>query len=228
MAYDACSVHSSSPARPVDRQTAVPCVALIYLYAFQAAVLDRDTPSTTHPVDLVVSRETCSGPLHWYSVDTVRTPLYRPHGHSQAPMRKRRTRNPSEEIEQPATRLRAKHRLSAHANRRTREFCSSHRSVYGIPSSYSSLAERPVPPPGRGLSIPFPHANMIPGALARRPPDESARVRSFSDSLLVSRETCSAQAQHSCTCSVGPEELNGLLQPSGPTDNVRRNAHAPH
>lgn len=145
---------------------AVPCVALIYLYAFQAAVLKRDAPSTTYPIDLVVSRETCSGPLHWYSVDTVRTPLYRPHGHPQAPMRKRRTRNPSEENEQPATRLGAKHRLSAHANRRTREFCSSHRSVYGIPSSYSSLAERPVPPPGRGLSIPFPHANMIPGALA--------------------------------------------------------------
>lgn len=116
----ACSVHSSSPARPVDRQTAVPCVALIYLYAFQAAVLDRDTPSTTHPVDLVVSRETCNGPLHWYSVDTVRTPLYRPRGHPQAPTRRRRIRHLSEGVERPTTRLRAEHRLSAHANRRER------------------------------------------------------------------------------------------------------------
>lgn len=47
-----------------------------------------ETERSAYPVDLAVSRETCSA-LRWYSVSTVRTPLHRLLRHPHAPMRRR-------------------------------------------------------------------------------------------------------------------------------------------
>ena len=69
---------ASTPILPRVRsisEPAIPFVVPIDLYAFQAAVLNRYARRVTYPVHLVVSRETCSEPLRWYSVSTVRTPL---------------------------------------------------------------------------------------------------------------------------------------------------------
>ena len=80
---------ASTPILPRVRSiSAIPFVVPIDLYAFQAAVLNRYARRVTYPVHLVVSRETCSEPLRWYSVSTVRTPLYCLLRHPHAPMRR--------------------------------------------------------------------------------------------------------------------------------------------
>ena len=56
-------------------------------HAFRAAVMNQIAPRTAYPVDLAVSRETCSA-LRWYSVSTVKTPLYRLLRRPHAPMRR--------------------------------------------------------------------------------------------------------------------------------------------
>ena len=64
-----------------------PSCPLIDRHAFRAAVMNQIAPRTAYPVDLAVSRETCSA-LRWYSVSTVRTPLYRLLRRPHAPMRR--------------------------------------------------------------------------------------------------------------------------------------------
>ena len=65
-----------------------PSCPLIDRHAFQPAILKRNAPHTSYPVHLVVSRETCSA-LRWYSVGTVKPPLFRPHRYPHAPMWRR-------------------------------------------------------------------------------------------------------------------------------------------
>lgn len=141
-----------------------PSCSPVFLRAFKADVSSQHGPSTTYPVDLAVSRETCSA-LRWYSVDTVRIPLYRLLRHPHAPMRRRCVHNLSEGVEQPAARRCAEHRHPTHTIRCTTDFCSSRRNVRGTLASYSSPGRGPAPPRGRGQSIPFPQATMNPGRI---------------------------------------------------------------
>ena len=72
--------HIGSMGRP-----AIPFMPLIDQHVFQTAVLKRSAPRT---LLISRSRETCSA-LRWYSVSTVRTPLYCLLRHPHAPMRRR-------------------------------------------------------------------------------------------------------------------------------------------
>ena len=173
MASGIWSGHSTSPARPVDQR------ARDTFRSSDRSVRVPDCRSETersaYPVDLAVSRETCSA-LRWYSVSTVRTPLHRLLRHPHAPMRRRRSHNPSEGVKPPAAWLRAEHRRSAHAIRCTTDFCSSRRNARGTLASYSSLGDgRDGTSPGGGPRIPFPHTRMNPGSIDVTPPAESKR-----------------------------------------------------
>ena len=197
MATSICGVHSTSPARPVDRHARGPPCSLVLSAPFTAGVSRRNAPATTYPVHLAVSRETHSEPSHWYGDSTDEIPLSRPRGQPQAPLRRRRIPNPNAGVQQPTARLRAERRHSAHTITCATEFCSSRQSVHKI-TSYSSLDRGPVAPPGKGSEYPVPARQYEPlRALASLPPAESERERSFSDSLLVSRETFPAQAHRS-------------------------------
>ena len=75
MASGIWSIHSDLPRVRSISEPAIPFVVPIDLYAFQAAVMNRNARRAGYRVHLVVSRAACSEPLRWYSVGTVRTPL---------------------------------------------------------------------------------------------------------------------------------------------------------
>lgn len=197
MATSICGVHSTSPARPVDRHARGPPCSLVLSAPFTAGVSRRNAPATTYPVHLAVSRETYSEPSHWYGDSTDRIALPRPRGQPDTPMQRHRLPNPIEGVQQRTARLCAERRHSTHEIRCTTDFCSSRQSVHEIPRRTHRSTEDRWLPRGRGLSIPFPYANMNPASIDVTPPAESERERSFSDSLLVSRETSPAQAHRS-------------------------------
>ena len=228
MATSICGVHSTSPACPVDRHArGTPC-ALVLSAPFTADVSNRNAPATTYPVHLAVSRETHSEPSRWYSDSTDRMALPCPRGQPDTPMqgrvfpiRLKESGNllhgsvPSDDTQ----------RMRSGALRtsvlRVRACMRSHVVFIARKRAGSS--------PGEGSEHPVPARQHEPlRALALLPPSESERERSFSYSLLVSRETCPAQAQHSCTCSVRPEEPSGLLLSPVPTGNALHNPRASH
>ena len=60
MASGIWSIHSDLPRVRSISEPAIPFVVPIDLYAFQAAVLNRNARRATYPVHLVVSRETAT------------------------------------------------------------------------------------------------------------------------------------------------------------------------
>lgn len=155
MATSICGVHSTSPARPVDRHArGTPC-ALVLSAPFTADVSNRNAPATTYPVHLAVSRETHSEPSRWYSDSTDEIPLSCPRGQPDTPMQRHRLPNPIEGVRQPTARLRAERRHSTHEIRCITDFCSSRQSVYEIPR-HIHRSEEGRSSPGEGSEHPIP------------------------------------------------------------------------
>lgn len=219
---------ASTPPLPRVRSIGMPADPLVPSAPFTAGVSRRNAPTTTYSVHLAVSRETHSEPSRWYSNSTDRIALPRPRGQPDTPMqgrvfpiRLKESGNllhgsvPSDDTQ----------RMTSGALRtsvlRVRACMRSHVVFIARQRTGSS--------PGERSEHPIPARQYEPlRALALLPPSESERERSFSDSLRVSRETCPAQAQHSCTCSVRPEEPSGLLLSPVPTGNALHNPRASH
>ena len=107
-----------------------------------------ETERSAYPVDLSVSRETCS-PLRWYSISTVRTPLYRLLRRPHAPMRRQMHSQSKRTSRVVCCTAPCPTLTIGTCIRSMTDFCSSRRNVCGTFASYSSLGDERYLPRGR-------------------------------------------------------------------------------
>jgi len=123
--------------------------------------MNQIAPRTAYPVDLAVSRETCSA-LRWYSVSTVRTPLYRLLRHPHAPMR-RQMHSQSKWTSRVVCCTAPCPTLALEACRQVLDILLSIASEHERDPHVVLIARRASgTSPGGGLEIPFPYARIDP------------------------------------------------------------------
>lgn len=188
---------ASTPPLPRVRSIGMPADPLVPSAPFTAGVSRRNAPTTTYSVHFTVSRETHSEPSRWYSNSTDRIVLPRPRGQPDTPMQGRvfpiRLKESSNVLHGSMPNNDTQHMRSGALRTsvlRVRACMRSHVVFIARQRTGSS--------PGERSEHPIPARQYEPlRALALLPPSESERERSFSDSLLVSRETSPPQAHRS-------------------------------